>query len=73
MPKHKKRKKGDIPKIDTRGIASRVCINCGGDTFKVLVKLDPEDFTIAWYTLNGYCITCDAPVSIPAPRSEALL
>lgn len=65
-----KRKRSKISKIDTRGIASRVCFNCGGDTFKVLIRLDPESFEIGWYTLNGYCASCEAPVSIPAPKSE---
>lgn len=55
--------------IDTRGLPSRVCLNCGGDTFRVLVKLD-EDNTIGWYTLNGMCQQCDAPVTIPCPADE---
>ena len=57
------------PMIDTRGIPSAVCLNCGGDTFKVLVRLD-ETNRIGWYTFSGYCIGCDAPVTIPEPDPE---
>lgn len=63
--------KGDRILIDTRGLPSRECLGCGSDTFKVLVKLD-EDNTIAWYTLNGYCAECGAPVTIPTPEEETL-
>jgi hypothetical protein len=39
-------------------------VNCGHDTFKVLVRFD-EDNTIGWYTTSGYCAACDAPVTVP--------
>lgn len=52
--------------IDTRGMASRVCLNCGGDVFKILAKFD-EDSDICWYTMNGYCHQCHAPVTVPSP------
>jgi hypothetical protein len=51
-------------RIDTRGIPSRSCLNCGHDTFKILVRFD-EDNTIGWYTTSGYCAACDAPVTVP--------
>ena len=54
----------DCRVIDTRGIPSRECANCGGDTFKILVRFD-EDNTIAWYTTSGYCYECGAPVTVP--------
>lgn len=50
--------------INTRGIPSRVCLNCGGEIFKILVKFD-DDADIAWYTTNGYCHTCHAPITVP--------
>lgn len=50
--------------LDTRGIPSRTCLNCGGDTFKVLVRFD-DDNTIAWYTTSGYCEGCGAAVTVP--------
>lgn len=48
-------------------LPSVYCPKCLGDTFKILVKLDPETHEIAWYTLQGYCIECDASVKIPEP------
>ena len=53
--------------INTRGIPSRICITCGGDTFKILVRLD-EDNEIAWHTTNGYCVDCRAAITIPVPE-----
>ena len=32
--------------IDTRGIPSHVCINCGSDTFKILVKFDDYEIRL---------------------------
>jgi hypothetical protein len=52
--------------VSTRGIASSECINCGNDMFKVLVKVSPEG-DITWFTANGYCYWCKAPVTIPTP------
>lgn len=54
--------------IDTRGIASHECLNCGSDTFKVLVKF--EDYEIAWYTTSGYCAECGAAVTVPTPLDD---
>lgn len=50
--------------VDTRGIPSRVCLSCGGDTFKILVRFD-EDNEISWHTTNGYCFGCHAPITVP--------
>ena len=49
--------------LDTRGIPSHECINCGSDTFKILAKF--EDYEIAWYTTSGYCAACGAAVTVP--------
>lgn len=43
------------------------CPKCLADTFKILVKFDPESHEIAWYTLQGYCVECDAPAKFPTP------
>jgi hypothetical protein len=51
--------------IDTRGIPTHTCLNCGGDTFKILAKF--EDYEVAWYTTAGYCDMCQAPVTVPTP------
>ena len=58
------------PRVDisTRGIPSHVCLNCGCSTFKILAAFD--DYEIAWYTLNGYCAECDAPVTVPCPADR---
>lgn len=53
--------------INTRGIPSRVCLSCGEDTFKILVRFD-DDASIAWHTTNGYCATCKAPITVPVPE-----
>jgi hypothetical protein len=50
--------------IDQRGIPTHQCV-CGTDTFKVLVKF--EEGEIVWWTLNGYCAECEAPVTVPCP------
>ena len=49
--------------IDTRGIPSHECLNCGSDTFKILAKF--EDYEIARNTTSGYCASCGAAVTVP--------
>jgi hypothetical protein len=56
--------------ISTRGIPSHECLNCGSDTFKILVKF--EDYEIAWYTTSGYCAACGAEVTVPTPLDNPL-
>jgi hypothetical protein len=51
--------------INTRGIPSEVCLNCGGTTFKILARF--TDSELSWYTTNGYCIQCESPVTVPTP------
>lgn len=55
--------------LDLTDFPTTVC-SCGGDTFKTLVRLDPTDFTIAWYTLTGYCEACGNKVEFPEPRHD---
>ncbi len=43
------------------------CPGCLGDTFKTLVKFDPESHEIAWYTLQGYCVECGTSAKFPTP------
>lgn len=57
---------------DYTGIPTLQCV-CGCDTFKVLIMLDPEDHTISWYTLTGYCYLCGARVSLPEPTDSMSL
>lgn len=61
---------GPDPLIDTRGIASHECLNCGGDTFKILAKF--EDYEIAWYTTSAYCASCGAACTVPTPLDDPM-
>jgi hypothetical protein len=54
--------------IDTRGIPSHECLNCGNDVFKILVKF--QNFEPSWWSLNGYCNQCDSPVTVPCPVDD---
>jgi hypothetical protein len=49
--------------IDTRGIPSHECLNCGNNCFKIVAWF--EDYKIAGYTTSGYCYLCGAPVTVP--------
>lgn len=51
--------------IDTRGIPSHACLNCGGELFKVLATF--EDYDIATWSTDGYCVACGAAVTVPCP------
>lgn len=55
-----------VATFNTRGIPSRICLGCGSDLFKVLVRFD-EDGDISFWTTNGYCAECHAPVTVPVP------
>ena len=54
--------------IDTRGIPSHACLNCGGETFKVLATF--EDYDIATWSTDGYCYQCGAAVTVPCPVDD---
>jgi hypothetical protein len=49
--------------IDTRGIPTHECLNCGSNIFKILAAF--EDYEIVWHTLNGYCYACESPITVP--------
>lgn len=51
--------------IDTTGIPTHRCLNCGGETFLTIVWF--EDYNIAGWYLNGKCESCGAPVTLPCP------
>lgn len=51
--------------IDARGIPSHECVNCGYNVF--LVPAAFEDYDIAWWGLEGKCLSCNAPVTVPCP------
>lgn len=54
--------------LDSRGIPSHMCVNCGSDTFKILAKFD--DYDISWWSLNGVCYVCESPVTVPCPLDK---
>ena len=56
--------------LPTEALPSVFCPSCLGDTFKILVKLDEDDYSIAWYTLQGFCSVCESPVKIPTPLED---
>ena len=55
----------DDPQIDTTGIPTHRCLNCGGETFLTIVWF--ENYDIAGWYLNGKCEGCGAPVTLPCP------
>lgn len=54
--------------IDTRGIPSHECLNCGSNMFKIVATF--EDYEVAWYSLQGYCYGCGAAVTVPSPLDD---
>lgn len=57
--------RGAMPTIDTRGIPTHQCLNCGGNQFKIMASF--EDYDIAMWGLDGECFDCGAPVTVPCP------
>jgi len=57
-----------VSSLDTRGIPSHECLNCGSATFKILAKF--TDYEPSWWALNGYCAQCEAPVTVPCPTDD---
>lgn len=55
--------------VDEEPLPSVHCPSCLGDTFKVLVRLG-DSGAICWYTLQGHCYSCEAPVKLPVPKDE---
>lgn len=57
-----------MAKIDTRGVPSHECLNCGSVHFQILAQF--EDYAISWYSLNGVCHECKAPLTVPCPSDD---
>lgn len=57
--------------LDATGIPTHVC-PCGCSLFKVLVSF--EDYEVATYSLDGYCVECGARCTMPTEldRQEAV-
>ena len=56
------------PAIDTRGIPTHKCLNCGSGVFRVAVMF--EDYDIAMWGLDAECFECGAPVTVPCPVDD---
>lgn len=56
------------PTIDTRGIPTHECLNCGSTVFRVAVVF--EDYDIAMWGLDAECFSCGAPVTVPCPVDD---
>lgn len=56
--------------IDARGIPTCVCPECNCDLLKVAVKIDPADYEIGLYLLDGECAKCGALITIPTPMDH---
>lgn len=52
--------------MDARGIPTRVCPQCGEDTFVVNVVFD-EAYEITFYHLDAECLFCGCLVTAPTP------
>lgn len=52
--------------LNTRGMPSRICLNCGSDLFTVQVSFD-EEYNICGYLLNAECAYCKTKLTAPTP------
>lgn len=53
--------------MDARGIPTTCCPNCSSDLFKIIVKLDPSDYEIGLYFLDGECAKCGTLITVATP------
>lgn len=53
--------------INARGIPTPICPECGCDLLRVNVKIDPSDYEIGLYLLDGECARCGALVTVATP------
>ncbi len=56
---------GSSSVIDTRGLPSHECVNCGSNMFLIVASF--EDYEISMWGLDAHCANCDAPVTVPCP------
>ncbi len=52
--------------INARGIATRVCVNCGSDLFTIQAFFD-EEYEIAGYLIDCQCAYCNTLLTAPTP------
>jgi hypothetical protein len=60
--------RGVMPDIDTRGVPSHECFNCGSRMFRVVAAF--EDFDIAMWGLDAECFACGLPATVPCPIDD---
>ncbi len=53
--------------INARGIPTANCPQCGYDLLKVNIKIDPFDYELGLYTLDGECAKCGTLVTVATP------
>lgn len=56
--------------IDTRGIPTHSCLNCGCEVF--IIRATFDDYEIAMWWTEGTCADCGAPVTVPTPLDNPL-
>lgn len=53
--------------INARGIPTATCPECNFDLIKVAVKIDPSDYELGIYMLDGECAKCGTLVTVATP------
>jgi len=53
--------------INARGIPTAICPECGCDLLKILAKIDPIDYELGLYMLDGECAKCGTLVTVATP------
>lgn len=53
--------------INARGIPTARCPECNSDLLKVAVKIDPLDYELGLYMLDGECAKCGTLVTLATP------
>lgn len=53
--------------INARGIPTAICPECGHDLIKVSIKVDPSDYELGLYTLDGECAKCGTLLTVATP------
>jgi len=56
--------------MDARGIPTCICPACGFDLLKVAVKIDPSDYELGVYMLDGECVKCGTLLTVATPLDK---
>lgn len=52
--------------MDSRGIPSAVCPECGSDVLRIYASFD-DSYEISMYLLEAECAFCESPMTAPTP------